>query len=70
MLQCTCNQPVHVFHPALLCRNDKDRLAFAVHAAIVANGFRLIGLGDDVKLEGKSIGSMCHQLLVNVSCLW
>jgi hypothetical protein len=34
------------------CRSLQDRLAFAVHAAVLSSGYRLVAVGEQAQLEG------------------
>lgn len=45
------------------CRNSQDRLAFALHAAVLSSGYRLVAVGDQAQLDGRAaayFGCMCH----------
>eukprot|EP00976_Prorocentrum_cordatum_P032788 667615-Prorocentrum_minimum.AAC.11 len=45
-------------------RNRHDRLTFAIHAAVLSEGFHLVGVGEavDTKEEAVSGGSKTHVL--------
>jgi len=42
-------------------QEPQDQLAYAVHAAVLTNGFRLVAVGDAAQLDGESF-SMTLQL--------
>jgi hypothetical protein len=41
-------------------KNGTDALALAIHAAMIAVGFRLVGLGEDERIGTASLHSFCH----------
>lgn len=50
-MRATATHPIQPF-PPLCCSDPCDRLAFALHAFVLSNGYRLVGVGDAAKLEG------------------
>jgi len=48
-------------------RGPADQLAFAVHAAVLTNGFRLVAVGSEVQLEGKSLEMILQPALCSMA---
>lgn len=50
ILSCCCRQ--HITTHMHSCRSSQDQLAFALHAAVLASGYRLVAVGEQAQLEG------------------
>lgn len=82
-----CDASIHIRHCSILliatrplgqctaCRNPHDQLAFAVHAAVLSSGYRLVAVGEQAQLEGAEadishfMNPIHHRPPTGTSCL-